>query len=462
MAKLLINNGTVVDPTQGIHARMSVLVEDGVIVDLQKTISAEADQVVDATGLVVSPGFIDLHTHLREPGGESAETIETGSRAAAAGGFTTIYCMPNTKPVCDSETGVQYVVSRAASVGLIRVIPVAAITEGQQGEQLTNFGKLLLSGAGAFSDDGRPVMNADIMRRAMEYTRILGVPIFEHCEDMHLTGDGVMNEGLMSVKLGLKGIPRVSESTMVARNVALAALTGGHIHICHVSTRESVQAIREGKRNGVRVTAEVSPHHLTMTEDEVAGYNTNAKMKPPLCEREDRDALIEALEDGTIDCIATDHAPHSANAKDNVFDAAPFGIIGMETAFPVLYTEFVAGGRWSLEFLIEKMSVAPARVVAKPWGTLEPGCPADIALLQLDTACVFERRHLRSRSSNCPWLGRTLQARIAATFAEGRVAFESPDVFPRGIMAGRTAEEKAAASARPARRKATRKRTVKA
>jgi dihydroorotase len=430
MAKLLIRDATIVDPSQGLNASMDLLVEDGRVATLQSRIVPEPDmQVVEAKGLTLAPGFIDIHVHLREPGGEGAETIETGTRAAAAGGFTTIYAMPNTTPVCDTHTGVHYVLSRAANVGCIRVVPVAAITVGQKGEHVTDFGLLKAAGAGAFSDDGHPVMNAEIMRRALEYTRMLNIPVMEHCEDMNLTGEGVMHEGAVSLRLGLRGIPRVSESVMVARNVALAAMTGGHIHICHVSTRESVEAIREGKRNGVHVTAEVSPHHLTLTDQAVIGYNTNAKMKPPLNAAEDREALIAALEDGTIDCIATDHAPHGASAKNSVFDAAPFGIIGLETAFPLLYTEFVASGKWSLDFLVERLTLAAAKVVRKPWGTLEPGSAADMVLIETGCDHLFAEGDLRSKSRNSPYLGRRMKARIAATYFEGRCVFERPECF---------------------------------
>jgi dihydroorotase len=430
MTRTLISNGLVVDPAQGIHHQLDVLVEDGRIADLRAGIPADqADETIDAGGLVVAPGFVDLHVHLREPGGEGSETIASGTRAAARGGFTTIFAMPNTNPVCDSQTGVAYLQSRAATEGAVKVVPIAAVTIGQKGEELTNLGTLKSAGVGAFSDDGRPIMNAQIMRRALEYTRMLDMPIFEHCEDMNLSGEGVMHEGLMSLRLGLRGIPRVSESIMVARNVALAAATGGHVHICHVSTRESVEAIREGKRNGVRVTAEVSPHHLTLTDDAVADYNTHAKMKPPLCAEEDRVALVAALEDGTIDCIATDHAPHSATAKNDVFDAAPFGVIGMESAFPVLYTEFVRPGRWSLDFLIDRLTIGPARVVNRPLGTIRPGSPADIALLQLDVEHRFDESCLGSKSRNCPWLGRTMAARVAATMVEGHVVWRNEACF---------------------------------
>jgi len=428
--KLLICNGTVVDPSQGIHTQMDILVEGERIAAVAKSIPLDrADEVIDAKGLHVFPGFIDIHVHLREPGNEGAETIKSGTWAAAKGGYTTIMAMPNTQPVCDTTTGVHYIVSRAAAEGYVNVIPIAAVTRGQQGEELTNFGALRDAGAGAFSDDGYPIMNADIMRRALEYTRMLNIPIFEHCEDNNLSGDGVMHEGRVSLELGLKGIPRVSESTAVARNVALAAHTGGHIHICHVSARESVQAIREAKRSGVRVTAEVSPHHLTMTDEAVRGYNTHAKMKPPLCAEEDRLALLEGLEDGTIDCIATDHAPHTPTSKNSVFDHAPFGIIGMEPAFPVLYTTFVATGRWTLDFLVERMTISPARVMSADWGTLEVGRKADIALVQLGTEYVFGLEHIGSKSRNCPWLGDKMLARIAGTIVSGDVRYKSEEVF---------------------------------
>lgn len=419
---LLIRNATVVDPSQRLHQRLDILVENGAIAALDRGIpESRAREVLDATGLVACPGFVDLHVHLREPGGEGAETIETGMRAAAAGGFTTVFAMPNTNPVCDTTTGVQYVLSRAAELARIRVVPVAAVTRGQLGEEIVDFGSLVAAGAGAFSDDGRPIMNAAIMRRALEYTRMLGVPILDHCEDLNLTGDGQMHEGVHALRLGLAGIPRCSESIMVARDVTLADLARGHIHVMHVSTRESVAAIRAGKDRGIHVTAEASPHHLTLTEDAVGNYDTNAKMKPPLNMEKDRQALVAALEDGTIDCIATDHAPHSPTAKGTVFDSAPFGILGLETAFAVLHTKFVATGQWKLDFLIERMTSAPARIVKAPWGTLKPGACADIALLREGHAWKFTERDIRSKSRNSPWLGETFTARVAATIAQGRI-----------------------------------------
>mgnify|MGYP005849384991 CR=1 FL=1 len=438
MADLLIRNALVVDPSQGLNAPMDILVEKGRIADLHAGIPEhQAERVVDARGLVATPGFIDLKAQLREPGGEGAETIESGTRAAAAGGFTTVFAMPNTNPVCDTLTGVHYVLSRAKTQGCVRVIPVAAITIGQKGEELTNIGILQDGGAGAFSDSSSPIMNAAVMRRALEYCRALDAPLFVHCEDTNLAGDGAMHEGRVSLELGLRGIPRVAESTMVARDAALAMATGGRLHVCHVSTRESVEALREAKRNGVRITAEVTPHHLTLTDEAVRGYNTDAKMRPPLCAEADRLALVAALEDGTIDCISTDHAPHAGTAKNNVFDAAPFGVIGLESAFPVLYTRFVATGLWTLDFLVEKLTTGPASVVRRPWGTLKVGSPADIALLEVGVAHMFTTSDLRGRSRNCPWLGHEMQARVAATLSEGAIAFESTRVFPKGLLGPR-------------------------
>jgi dihydroorotase len=320
------------------------------------------------------------------------------------------------------------------------VVPIAALTVGSEGGRLTNFGRLKAVGAGAFGEGGRAVMNAGVMRRALEYSRLFDVPIFVHCEDTDLAGEGVMHEGAVALRLGLKGIPRTAESIMVARDVALAAATNGRLHIGHVSARESVEAIREAKRSGVRVTAEVTPHHLLMTDEDVVGYNTNAKVKPPLRAAEDRAALREALEDGTIDCIATSHAPHSSMSKDNLFDHAPFGVIGMESAFPILYTEFVVPGRWTLDFLVEKLSTAPARVMARPLGTLARGSAADFVLVDPNCRELIEARHLHSKSANCPFLGREVRARIAATFVAARAVFHRPEVFPGGPMARRADE----------------------
>lgn len=456
MARTLVCNGTIVDPSQGWHDRLDLLVEDGRVRVVGRALPREGiDRVIEARGLVVAPGFVDLRAHLGEPGREGAETIATATRAAAAGGFTTVLAAPNTNPVCDTHTGVHYVISRAANLGVVRVRPVAAITRGHEGKELVEFGLLKEAGALAFCDGERSLMNADLMRRALEYTRMLGVPLMEHCEDLHLAGVGTMHEGEVSLRLGLRGIPRVAESIIVARDVALAAMTGGHVHICHVSTRESVEAIREAKRSGIRVTAEVTPHHLTLTDEAVLNYNTNAKVRPPLAAETDRRALVAALEDGTIDCIATDHMPHGATSKNSVFDAAPFGIIGFETAFAVLYTEFVATRQWTLDFLIERLTSAPARVVAQPWGTLAPDAPADFTLIDPTADYVLEPGMLSSKSRNSPWLGRRLESRVVATFVGGEPAYLDPASFPQGEFKPASASDPEPPPAKSKRRRAS-------
>ncbi|MDX2115916.1 MAG: dihydroorotase [Planctomycetota bacterium] len=439
---VLIKGGTVVDPSQGLHARRDVLISQGRIDAIADAISPQRSaRVIDASGLIVAPGFVELHCHLREPGGSASETIESGSAAAAAGGYTTVFPMPNTNPVCDSPVVVKFLLGRAAEVRRARVVPIAAVTREQKGEQLADLGTLKAAGAGAFSDDGRPIMNAMIMRRALTYARMLGTPIFDHCEDLNLTADGVMHEGSVSLRLGLRGIPRSSEASMVARDCGLSHETGGHLHVCHVSNRDSIAAIRFWKDRGAPVTAEVSPHHLTLTDDAIAqgdGYDTSAKMKPPLCCEDDRRLLVEALEDGTIDCIATDHAPHAPATKDTLFNDAPFGIIGFESAFSVLYTAFVAPGRWRLDFLIEKMTSAPAKLMGAEWGTLKPGAAADLTLLEVGVERPFDLSSIRSRSRNSPWLGKAMLARPVGTLLEGNETFAHPALFPAGLSAARS------------------------
>ncbi len=417
---LLIRGGTVLDPSQEINEPRDVLIRDGLIEAVEKDIGPErAARTLDASGLTVTPGFVDIHTHLREPGGEASESVASGTRAAAAGGFTTVFCMPNTTPVCDSPLVVRSIIDRAREAGHARVLPVASVTTGMAGERLNDYRILLDAGAGAFSDDGLPVENAAMMRRAMQAIVHLGVPIMDHCEDMSLTGPGVIHDGPVAARLGLPGIPRLSESLLVARDCALALETGAHLHVCHVSNVESVEAIRHFKARGANVTAEVSPHHLVLTDEAVEAFDVHAKMKPPLCEESDRQVLIEALEDGTLDIIATDHAPHAPGRKETLIDQSPFGILGFESAFPVLYREFVAAGRWSLEFLISRMTHRPAAIVGGEWGTLRPGRPADIALLSLGRPWTYERSWSRSRNS--PWLGETFDAGVAATVFGGQV-----------------------------------------
>jgi len=423
--RTVIRGARVIDPAQGIDEARDILIEHRRIARSAARIDPEAgDRVIEARGLIAAPAFIDLHTHMREPGGEQSETIATGAQAAARGGYARIFCMPNTRPVCDSTVAVKQIIDRAKEACGVRVYPVASVTRGMESAELCDFGALQMAGAGAFSDDGLPVTNAEMMMLALECTRDIGAVVFDHCEDLSLTGEGVMHEGTVAFRLGLRGIPRASESTIVARDCALSLATGGRLHVCHLSNIESIEAVRHFKARGAPVTAEVSPHHLTLTHDRVGAYDTHAKMKPPLCEESDRAALIAALEEGVIDCIATDHAPHAPALKADTFDQAPFGIIGMETAFAVLHTAFVATGRWTLSFLIEKMSTAPARVMAKPdWGTLREGVTADIVLLDTETAFTFAVDHLGSKSRNCPWIGDRFTGRPVMTVVGGRIAW---------------------------------------
>ncbi|MBL0927631.1 MAG: dihydroorotase [Phycisphaerales bacterium] len=438
MPSTLIRGARVIDPSRGSDAPADILIEDGRIARIGPAPqTAPADRTIDAAGLVACPGFIDLHVHFREPGGEASETIATGAASAAAGGFTRVFCMPNTRPACDSPLVVRYMLDRAQQACGVHVHPIGAVSLGQLGKELTDFGALKHAGVLALSDDGRPVESAEIMRCALEGARETGLVIFDHAEDLALTGDGVMHEGAVSIRLGLHGIPRESEATIVARDCALSRLTGGRLHICHVSNAQSVEAIRLFKQAGAPVTAEVSPHHLVLTDARVRRYDTHAKMKPPLCEDADRLALLAALEDGTIDCIATDHAPHSPASKATTFDAAPFGILGLETAFPVLHSEFVASGRWTLAFLIEHLTDAPARVMGRDlrtlggdagraWGTLAAGSAADITLIDPDREFTYAAPAdggfpIRSRSRNSPWAGERFTGMVVATIVGGAV-----------------------------------------
>ena len=336
--------------------------------------------MVDATGKVVAPGLIDLHVHFREPGFEHAETIASGARSAVAGGFTAVCAMPNTDPVTDSQATVGFVVRQSIRAGKARVYPIGAVSMGQRGEQLTEFGEMVQAGAVAVSDDGKPVRSSHLMRTALEYARTFGIPVADHCEDMSLAEGGAMHEGLVSARLGLKGIPSAAEEIMVARDIILAGLTGGHVHLCHMSTRGSVELIRWAKAKGLRVTAEATPHHFALTHERCEGYDTNAKMNPPLREAADRDAIRQGLKDGTIDCIASDHAPHHYDTKEREFDEAPNGIVGLETALGLGLRELVEPGILSLPELIARMSTVPARVFGLPGGTLVVGAPADIVI----------------------------------------------------------------------------------
>ncbi|HEV3484674.1 MAG TPA: dihydroorotase, partial [Vicinamibacterales bacterium] len=382
-------------------------------------------------GWIVAPGLIDIHVHLREPGQEHKETIATGTASAVAGGFTAVACMPNTEPVNDHAGITEFIVKKANEARLARVYPIGAVSRESKGELLCELGEQKAAGCVAFSDDGKPVATALLMRRALEYAGMLGVPIVDHCEDPSLKGDGVAHEGAHAAALGLRGIPGVAESLMVERDVSLAELTGSHVHIAHMSARQSLRAVRAGKERGARVTCEVTPHHFTLTDEALAApvaYDTNLKMNPPLREVSDRDAMIEGLADGTIDVIATDHAPHHADEKLVEFDRAPFGIVGLETAVPLLFEQLVHAGRIGIPRAIELLSVNPARVLALPGGTLADGAAADITVLAPDLPVTICAAALRSRSKNTPFDGWQLRGGVIATIVGGRVVYRNTSV----------------------------------
>jgi dihydroorotase len=401
-------------------------IEDGVIRQVGQGLVAQGIPVMDAAGLVVAPGFIDLHVHLREPGREDEETIESGSRAAAAGGFTTVCCMPNTSPVNDNPAVTRYIMEKAARVAVIRVLPVGAITEGSKGERLAEIGEMVEAGAVGVSDDGKGVMNSQLMRRAMEYSLPFNIPVIEHCEDDLLAGKGVMNEGFYSTFLGLKGISRLAEDHMAARDLQLAELTGAHLHIAHLSTRGTLALVREAKKRGIRVTCEVAPHHFSLTDAACCGYDTNTKMNPPLRTEEDVEALIEGMADGTVDCIATDHAPHNPNEKALEFDRAPFGILGLETALGLALTRLVQPGKISLSRLVELFTIGPARIIRQPLGTLLAGSEADITLFSPELEWTYNVAETCSRSRNTPFHGTKMRGCAAAAIVRGQVVYRNP------------------------------------
>src|SRR5689334_6435801 len=427
---LLLRGGRIVDPSQQMDSVADLLIEKDTIESLGPNIdigSRDDVEIVDCTGRVVAPGFIDVHCHLREPGREDVETIATGARAAAAGGFTAVCAMPNTDPVTDNQAAVGFIIRQAARAGASRVYPIGAISVGQKGEALAEFGEMVGAGAVAVSDDGKPVASAHLMRTALEYARTFGIPVADHCEEPTLAAGGSMNEGLVSARLGLKGVPNEAEEIMAIRDMLLARRTGGHVHLCHMSTRGSVELIRWGKERGVNVTAEVCPHHLSLTEEAVEGYNTNAKMNPPLRTADDVAALQEAVGDGTIDLIATDHAPHHYDEKEREFADAPNGIIGLETALAVNITWLVASRIIDLPTLIEKMSCAPARVFGLPGGSLGKGAPADVPVFAPDAEWLVDASRFRSKGRNTPYGGQRLRGRVTCTIVDGRVIHRIQD-----------------------------------
>lgn len=413
-----LKQGRIIDPASGRDEIADCWIVDDRITHHPP--KGTPDQTFDLTGKLVTPGLIDMHVHLREPGGETKETIATGTRAAAAGGFTSIVAMPNTTPPIDSQTGVKFILSRSQTHAVVNVFPAACVTREQKGLELTEFGDLLNSGAIAFSDDGRPVMNNQVMRRALEYARTFDALIMDHCEDLNLAEGGVMHEGMRSLRMGLPGWSTVAESVQIARDIDLAAFTGGRIHICHVSTSAGVDLIRHALKRNVRVTAEATPHHLALTEDAIADYDTHAKCCPPLAAEEDRQALIQGVCDDTITVIATDHAPHTTIEKDFMFTDAPNGLIGMETAFGVLYTTLVSPGLLSLPRLIEKMTINPAKLLRIDRGTLSENAIADISIFE-QTMWTVEPGRFQSKGRNCPWNHCELTGRPYATFVSGQL-----------------------------------------
>ena len=430
MMKLLLKGGRVVDPASGRDGEFDVLVEDGTIVRVDKSLPADGAEVLALkSGWIVSPGFIDIHVHLREPGQEHKETIATGTASAVAGGFTAIACMPNTDPVNDHPGITELILRKAAEANLARVYPIGAVSIGSRGEQMAELGAQKAAGCVAFTDDGRPVASALLMRRALEYAGMLGLPIVDHCEDPSLKGDGVAHEGFFAARLGLRGIPGVAESIMVERDIALAEMTGGPFHVCHMSARQSIRAVRDAKARGVtNVTCEVAPHHFVLTDEWLetpVRYDTNVKMNPPLREAADRDAMLAGIADGTVDVIATDHAPHHADEKLVEFDHAPFGIVGLETCVPLVFDRLVHAGRIGVRRAIELLSVNPARVFRLPGGSLTDGAVADITIVAPDAPVTIRASALKSKSKNTPFDGWELRGAVAATLVGGRLVYRN-------------------------------------
>ena len=433
---LLIRGGHIIDPSQGIDQVGDLLIAEGKIAQVGEAVIVSEARNLYATGLVVCPGFIDLHCHLREPGFEDKETIATGTKAAAIGGFTTVCCMANTEPPLDTPAAVDWVKQKASKDGLVAVLLIGCITKGRKGEELTDMAELAEAGVLAFSDDGNPVASSQLMRRAMEYSRDLGLPIIDHCEDKALSDNGIINEGQMSAKLGLKGIPAAAEDIMVARDLILAKLTKTRLHIAHVSTKGSVELIRRAKEEGISVTAEVTPHHLTLTEERIMGespnkfFDTNAKVNPPLRTKEDVQALIKGLKDGVLDAIATDHAPHTPADKNCGLESAAFGISGLETALGCLM-RLVHHGEISLTQLISKLTCEPAKVISRnsELGTLKAGAPANITILDPDREWIVNSRNFASKGKNTPYDGYKFKGKIMAAIANGKIVYKDDSLL---------------------------------
>lgn len=421
---LLIKGGRLIDPSQGIDDTMDILIADGVVLELGLGLTApDGTETIDATGLIVTPGLIDMHVHLRDPGLEYKEDIATGSRSAAAGGFTSVACMPNTSPVNDNKAVTSYIINKARNEALINVFPIGAITKGSKSESLAEMGELKEAGCVAVSDDGKPVMSTELMRRALEYAKGVGIAVISHSEDLSLVGEGVMNEGFVSTELGLKGIPWAAEDVAVAREVYLAEFTGAPVHIAHISTAGSARIIRNAKARGVKVTCETAPHYFTLTDEAVLGYNTNAKMNPPLRTAEHVAAMKDALVDGTIDAIATDHAPHHPDEKDVEFNIAMNGIVGLETSLP-LSLKLVEDGVIDLNKLVSLMSCNPAKILGIERGTLKPGAVADVTVIDQAKEWQVTAEKMESKSKNSPFLGWQMKGTAAYTIVKGQVVYQ--------------------------------------
>lgn len=427
--KLLIKNGTLIGNCPGVSGKIDILAEDGIITKISENIECGEADVIDAAGKTVIPGLVDAHCHLREPGCEYMEDIESGTKSAAMGGFTSIACMPNTKPAIDNEAVVKYIKARAKEAGTVNVFPIGAISKGLEGKELAEIGELKMAGAVGISDDGNPVMDSSLMKKAMQYSSMFNIRVISHCEDKCLTEDGVMNEGYISTLLGLKGIPAAAEEVMVAREIILSEYTNVPVHIAHVSTAVSVGMIRNAKKKGIRVTAETCPHYFTLTEEMCRGYNTNAKINPPLRTQKDVDGVIEGLKDGTIDIIVTDHAPHHIDEKNVEFNLAANGIVGFETAFPLAYTYLVKPGHLSLSDLIYKMTLKPSELLGLGRGIIEIGKPADLTVIDIDREYAIDISEFKSKSKNSPFDGFKVFGKICHVIVNGKAVVKNGDLI---------------------------------
>ncbi|MBP7793024.1 MAG: dihydroorotase [Candidatus Goldbacteria bacterium] len=425
MTKMLIKNGLVVDPANKVEEKMDVLVSNGKIEKVAKNVSTDDAKIIDATGFVVMPGFIDMHVHFREPGYEYKETIQSGSDAAVKGGYTTVCCMPNTLPPIDNQAMVEFINLKSKQVGLIDVLPIGTITKERKGEELAPVGELFKAGAVAISDDGSCIENSEIIRRALEYCKMFNIPVIEHCEDVNLSADGLINEGYYSTLLGLKGIPKAAEEVIVARDILIAREVSGKLHIAHISTEGSIELLSWAKKQGINVTAEVTPHHFTLDESMLVNYDTNYKMKPPLRTKEDVKAIKKALKNDVIDVIATDHAPHAELDKDVEFSVASFGIIGLETAFPLIITELVSKDVLTLAQAVSKITINPAKILNLKKGTLSIGTEADITIADINKEIEITTDFFGSRSSNSPFIGQKMKGEIKIVIKNGRIIYEN-------------------------------------